>query len=60
MLLKLLSAIFFFYKNLFTPRDYSIVREELEYKIDDDMKYLTEDKFWTEESKNWDGILEEF
>jgi len=60
MLLKLLSAIYFFYKNLMTPLDYSIVNEELEYKIDYDMKYLTEDNFWTEESKDWDGILEEF
>ena len=60
MLLKLLSAIYFFYKNLITPRDYSIVKEEMEYKIDYDMKYLTEDTFWTEESKDWDGILEEY
>ena len=60
MLLKLLSAIYFFYKNLITPRDYSIVKEEMEYKIDYDMKYLTEDTFWLEESKDWDGILEEF
>ena len=60
MLLKLLSHLLFLYKNLTTPRDYTIIKEELEYKIDYDLKYQTEDKFWTEESKDWDGILEEF
>ena len=60
MLVKLLSNLLFLYKNLTTPQDYKIIKEELEYKIDFDMKYQTEDNFWYEESKDWDGILEEF
>jgi len=60
MLTKLLSTIYFFYKNLTTPRDYTILSEELEYKINYDLKYHLEDTFWKEESKDWDGILEEF
>ena len=60
MLVKLLSNLLFMYKNLTTPQDYTIIKEELEYKIDFDMKYQTEDNFWYEESKDWDGILEEF
>lgn len=60
MLVKLLSNLLFLYKNLTTPPDYKILHEELEYKIDHDMKYQTEDAFWTEESKDWDGILDEY
>ena len=60
MLFKLLSHLLFLYKSLTTPRDYTIIKEELEYKIDYDLKYQTDDKFWAEESKDWDGILEEF
>lgn len=60
MLVKLLSHLFFLFKSLTTPRDYTIAKEEIEYKIDYDMKYQTEDTFWAEESKDWDGILEEF
>jgi len=61
MLTKLLSTIFFFYKYLTTPRDYSIISEELEYAVDHDMKYQIEDDFWLEESKDWeDGILDEY
>ena len=43
-----------------TPRDYTIISEELEYKIDYRMKYQVEDPFWEEERKDWDGILDEF
>jgi len=46
MLTKLLSTIFFFYKYITTPRDYSVVSEELEYTIDHDMSYMVEDDFW--------------
>ena len=46
MLFKLLSTIFYFYKKIITPRDYSIISEEIEYKIDHDMKYRIEDDFW--------------
>jgi hypothetical protein len=61
MLTKLLSTIFFFYKYLTTPRDYSIISEEIEYAVDHDMKYQIEDDFWLEESKDWeDGILDEY
>ena len=61
MLTKLLSTIFFFYKYITTPRDYSIISEELEYDIDHDMGYMVEDDFWMEESKDWeDGILDEY
>ena len=60
MLAKLLSNLIFLYKNLTTPPDYKILREELEYTIDHDMKYQTEDAFWAEESKDWDGILDEY
>jgi hypothetical protein len=61
MLTKLLSTIFFFYKYLTTPRDYSIVSEEIEYAVDHDMKYKIEDDFWFNESKDWeDRILEEY
>ena len=59
MLTKLLSTIFFFYKYITTPRDYSVVSEELEYTIDHDMSYMVEDDFWLNESKDWeDGILD--
>ena len=60
MLFKLLSSVLHFYKSLITPRDYSIISEELEYTIDYRMKYQIEDDFWDEESKDWDGILNEF
>jgi len=61
MLTKLLSTIFFFYKYITTPRDYSIISEELEYTIDHDMSYMVEDDFWLKESKDWeDGILDEY
>lgn len=61
MLTKLLSTIFFFYKYITTPRDYSVISEELEYTIDHDMSYMVEDDFWLNESKDWeDGILDEY
>ena len=61
MLTKLLSTIFFFYKYITTPRDYSVISEELEYTIDNDMSYMVEDDFWLKESKDWeDGILDEY
>ena len=61
MLFKLLSNLFYFYKYLTTPRDYSIFSEEIAYEIDHDMKYQIEDDFWLEESKSWDdGILDEY
>lgn len=61
MLTKLLSTIFFFYKYITTPRDYSVISEELEYTIDHDMSYMVEDDFWLKESKDWeDGILDEY
>ena len=59
MLVKLLSSIFFFYRYFMTPRDYSIISEEIEYAIDHDMKYQIEDDFWLKESKDWeDEILD--
>jgi len=59
MLTKLLSSIFFFYKYIVTPRDYTIISEELEYMIDHDLDYMIEDDFWMKESKDWeDGILD--
>ena len=60
MLVKLLSNLYFFYKKLVTPNDYSIVSEEIEYTVNTDMKYLVEDEFWEKESKDWDGILDNF
>lgn len=60
MLFKLLSTLIYLYKKLTTPTDYTIISEELEYKIDYDMKYRIEDEFWENESKDWDGILEEY
>jgi len=61
MLVKLLSTLYLLYKQLITPRDYSIISEELEYEIDHDMKYQIEDDFWLEESKDWeDGILDSY
>ena len=59
MLTKFLSSIFFFYKYIVTPRDYTIISEELEYVIDHDLDYMIEDDFWMKESKDWeDGILD--
>ena len=61
MLFKLLSNLFLFYKYLTTPRDYSIISEEISYEIDHDMQYQIEDDFWLKESKSWDdGILDEY
>jgi hypothetical protein len=60
MLFKLLSTLIYFYKKITTPADYTIISEELEYKIDHDMKYRIEDEFWEKESKDWDGILDEY
>jgi len=60
MLFKLLSNVLYFYKKLTTPRDYTIISEELEYRVDYRMKYRIEDQFWEEESKDWDGTLDEF
>ena len=60
MLIKLLSNVLYYYKKLTTPRDYTIISEELEYKIDYRMKYYIEDPFWLEEEKDWDGVLDEF
>ena len=61
MLLKLLSSLIYLFKRLTTYPDYYIVSEELEYKINPDVKFRTEDPFWEEESKDWrDGILTEY
>ena len=60
MLLNLLSNLICFFKKITTPRDYSVVNEELEYSVDYDMRYRIEDDFWKGESKDWDGILENF
>jgi hypothetical protein len=60
MLLNFLSNVIYFYKKLTTPKDYQILKEELEYTVDYDMKYIIEDQFWMKESKDWDGILECF
>lgn len=60
MLVKLLSNVLYFYKKMTTPRDYTIISEELEYTIDYRMKYQIEDVFWEEESRDWDGVLDEF
>ena len=60
MLIKLLSNVLYFYTKLTTPRDYTIISEELEYTIDYRMKYQVEDPFWEEEEKDWDGTLDEF
>ena len=60
MLFKLLSNVLYLYKKFTTPQDYTIISEELEYKIDYRMKYQVEDQFWEEESKDWDGVLDEF
>jgi len=60
MSLKFLSTVYSLYKKIVTPRDYQIISEYLEYKIDYDMKYQVDDQFWEDESKDWDGILDEF
>jgi hypothetical protein len=60
MLVKLLSNVLYFYKKFTTPQDYTIISEELEYKVDYRMKYHIEDPFWAEEEKDWDGVLDEF
>ena len=60
MLFKLLSTVIYWYKKFVTYPDYHIVSEELEYKIDYRCKYIVEDDFWLQESKDWDGVLNEF
>lgn len=60
MSLNFLSTVYSLYKKIVTPRDYQIISEYLEYKIDYDMKYQVDDQFWEDESKDWDGILDEF
>ena len=60
MLIKLLSNVLYFYKKLTIPLDYTVISEELEYVIDYRVKYQVEDPFWEEESKDWDGTLNEF
>jgi hypothetical protein len=60
MLVKLLSTLYYYYKKFTTPSDYQILSEELEYKINHDMKFLVEDDFWKQESKDWDGILDHY
>lgn len=60
MLLKLLSNVIYIFKKLTTLKDYTVIREELEYNIDYAIKYQVEDQFWKNESKDWDGILENF
>jgi len=40
MLTKVLSSIFFFYKYIVTPKDYTIISEELEYMIDHNLDYM--------------------
>lgn len=60
MLVKLLSTLYYYYKKFTTPADYQIISEELEYKINHDMKYLVEDPFWKRESRDWDGILDHY
>ena len=45
MLLNLLSNLICFFKKITTPRDYSVVNEELEYSVDYDMRYRIEDDF---------------
>jgi hypothetical protein len=52
MLTKLLSSVYYIYKKITTPNDYQIISEEIEYTVNYDMKY--------QESKDWDGILENF
>jgi hypothetical protein len=61
MLFKLLSTLIYLYKKLITPCDYTIISEELEYKIVHDMKYKIEDEFWEQEARTWkDGILDDY
>ena len=61
MLTKLLSSLFFFYRYITTPRDYTILSEEIEYSVDHAMGYIIEDDFWMKESKDWeDGVLEKY
>ncbi len=57
MLITFLSSL----KEFFTPKDYRIVSEELEYTVDHDIKYQIEDPFWAEEAHDWDdGILDTY
>tara|TARA_Y100000741_G_scaffold225997_1_gene172591 strand:+ start:1048 stop:1647 length:600 start_codon:yes stop_codon:yes gene_type:complete len=60
MLFNFLSNVIFIFKKITTPKDYHVVKEELEYSVDYNLKYLVEDTFWRSESKDWDGILENF
>lgn len=60
MLLKLLSIVFFIFRRFTTYPDYYITSEEIEYELERDIKYQVEDKFWEDESKSWDGILDQY
>lgn len=60
MILNLLTSIYGAYLRLTTPRDWEIVRRELEYTIDPHMKYEIDDSFWYNESRTWFGELSEF
>lgn len=60
MLFKLLSIVFFIFRKLTTYPDYYITSEEIEYELERDIKYQVEDKFWEDESKSWDGILDQY
>lgn len=60
MLFKLLSTIYYLYKKFITYPDYYIISEELEYGIEQDIKYNIEDTFWVKESENWEGDSDEF
>lgn len=60
MLFKLLSIVFFIFRKLTTYPDYYITSEEIEYELERDIKYQVEDKFWEDESKSWDGILDHY
>jgi hypothetical protein len=60
MFFKLLSNVYLLYKRFTIPRDYHVISEEIEYTINYHLKYHIEDEFWKNESKDWDGILDEF
>jgi hypothetical protein len=58
MLLSLLTSIYGAYLRITTPSDYEILREELEYTIDQHAKYEIDDDFWRKESRFW-GAMDE-
>lgn len=58
VVVNLLTTIYGFYKKIVTPRDYAIIREELEYNVQPDTKYEIDDEFWAKESGGWD-VLDE-